>query len=573
MIQPPCTWLHCAILFALIAIPAEGILSQSAPNRYWVQFEGKEQSELAPGHATPFSVDEPTAFLSDRAIQRRTTQAIEVIAHDLPIAPSYIEALSEIEEIDIILKSKWFNAVTVQLRDTTFDVESLMDLPMVSGVKSVMQTGSKRTPLEAALDMPLHRAGEETAESYGKGWAPLVQMHGNWLHGMGFRGQGMWIAVLDAGFENADHLPIFQRARDEGRIRWGMDAMQSQGGLYAHHRHGTSVLGTIAGSLEDSLIGTAPEATFWLYRTEDAYSEYLIEEDYWVVAAEHADSVGIDLINTSLGYSQFDDSTMNHTYDDLNGISTRISQATTWAAEKGILCVTSAGNSGNSPWHFITAPADADGILAVGAVDNAGNHAAFSGWGPTPDGRTKPEVMALGVQAAYPHADGTIRNGNGTSFSSPILCGGAACLWQAFPNATAQAIRNAIIRSSHLYSTPNDSMGHGIPDLRAAFNILAESGAGLWEEDAAPDELLLFPNPTSSGTVRWIYSGNETPSGWCIYDMSGREIAAGRAAQWTTWNGHHQGWFSLDQLGAGHYLVQLLAADKVLITEPLVVHQ
>ena len=204
-------------------------------------------------------MDEPTAFLSDRAIQRRTTQAIEVIAHDLPIAPSYIEALSEIEEIDIILKSKWFNAVTVQLRDTTFDVESLMDLPMVSGVKSVMQTGSKRTPLEAALDIPLHRAGEETAESYGEGWAPLVQMHGNWLHGMGFRGQGMWIAVLDAGFENADHLPIFQRARDEGRIRWGMDAMQSQGGLYAHHRHGTSVLGTIAGSLEDSLIGTAPE--------------------------------------------------------------------------------------------------------------------------------------------------------------------------------------------------------------------------------------------------------------------------------------------------------------------------
>ena len=200
----------------------------------------------------------------------------------------------------------------------------------------------------------------------------------------------MTIAVLDAGFENTESLPIFQRAWDEGRIQEGLDAMYSQGGLFAHHRHGTAVLGTMAGHLEDSLIGTAPDATYVLYRTEDAYSEYLIEEDYWVAAAEHADSIGVDLMNTSLGYSLFDDSTMNHVYDDLNGTTTRISQAAEWAAQKGILCTTSAGNSGAAAWHYITAPADADGILTVGAVDAEGQHAAFSGWGPTADGRIKP---------------------------------------------------------------------------------------------------------------------------------------------------------------------------------------
>ena len=560
--------------FILLTLCQVNILQgQTAPDRYWVQFSGKELPELVAGHFTPFSLNAPEDFLSERSIQRRKRQSIPITAHDLPIAPSYVEAIEEIEELDIILNSKWFNAVTVRLRDTSFDVQSLLDLPMVSAVKSVLQTGSKRPSVFEAIDEPRIRRRMEDSTSYGQGWAPLVQVNGDWLHGMGFRGQGMWIAVLDAGFENADHLPIFDRMRHEGRMRSGLDAMNSQGGLFAHHRHGTAVLGTMAGSLEDSLIGTAPEGTYWLYRTEDAYNEYLIEEDYWVVAAEHADSLGVDLINTSLGYSQFDDSTMNHIYDDLDGVTTRISQATTWAAEKGILCVTSAGNSGSAPWHFITAPADADGILTVGAVNSAGEHAAFSGWGPTADGRVKPEVMALGVDAAYPFADGTIRSGNGTSFSSPILCGAAACLWQAFPEATAQEVRSAIIASAHLAAAPNDSMGFGIPDMRSAFNILDNDGAGHWDENSADDELLLFPNPSTDGTVRWIYSGIEAPDAWRVWNSRGQLMTEGHLPEWTTPDGHHQGWISDVPSGSGIYLIQLIAEGRVLTTHSWIINQ
>jgi hypothetical protein len=566
-------WRSFGGLVLLTLFQANSLQCQTAPNRYWVQFNGKELPELAVGHSTPFSLNSPEDFLSERSMQRRERQSISITAHDLPIAPSYVEAIAEIEELDIILKSKWFNAVTVRLRDTTFNIESLLDLPMVSAVKSVLQTGSKRPHVFEAADASQVRIGMESATTYGQGWGPLVQLNGNWLHGMGFRGQGMWIAVLDAGFENADHLPIFERMRFEGRMRAGLDAMDSQGGLFAHHRHGTAVLGTIAGSLEDSLIGTAPESTYWLYRTEDAYSEFLIEEDYWVVAAEHADSLGVDLINTSLGYSQFDDSTMNHIYDDLDGVTARISQATTWAAEKGILCVTSAGNSGSAPWHFITAPADADGILTVGAVNSAGEHAAFSGWGPTADGRVKPEVMALGVEAAYPFADGTIRNGNGTSFSSPILCGAAACLWQAFPEATAQDVRSAIIASAHLAAAPNDSMGFGIPDMRAAFKILDNEGAGHWDENAADDALLLFPNPSTDGTIRWIYSGTKTPDAWRIWNASGQLMAEGHLPEWTTPNGQHQGWVSNTPQQTGIYLFQLIADNRVLTARSWMINQ
>jgi subtilisin family serine protease len=464
------------------------------------------------------------------------------------------------EGFKVILHSKWFNAVTIAVVDTAFDPFSLLELPIVTDVKSVVgMDGDIREPAAAA---PARTSVEPTA--YGGGLAPLMQLNADWLHGLGFRGEGMTIAVLDAGFENTERLPIFERAWNEGRIQEGLDAMYSQGGLFAHHRHGTAVLGTMAGHLEDSLIGTAPDATFVLYRTEDAYSEYLIEEDYWVAAAEHADSIGVDLMNTSLGYSLFDDSTMNHVYDELNGTTTRISQAAEWAAQKGILCTTSAGNSGAAAWHYITAPADADGILTVGAVDANGQHAVFSGWGPTADGRVKPDVMALGVQAAYPFADSTIRRGNGTSFSSPILCGAAACLWQAFPTATAQDIRNAITTSAHLYAQPNDSMGYGIPDFRKAFELLDEAGAATWASEESSD-VLIFPNPSSEGILRWLYRGDEIPVTWQLFEAGGRLVQEGNVPVWSTAEGILQGSIRVDDSSPnGTYILQLTGTEAPL---------
>lgn len=556
-------FLLSAGLLILSSFPAIG---QNAPHRYWVQFEGKKQSELPAGYTTPYAVADPGAFLSPKAIQRRALQGIPVTEHDLPIPPDYISELESMSAFKVILRSKWFNAVTIALVDTAFDPNSLLDLPMVTAIKSVLAIESDHTEPVTALT----RATEVSPTAYGPGLVALEQLNADWLHGLGFTGEGMTIAVLDAGFENTETLPIFQRAWQEGRILEGMDAMQSQGGLFAHHRHGTSVLGTMAGHWKDNMIGTAPEATYILYRTEDAYSEYLIEEDYWIAAAEHADSVGVDLMNTSLGYSLFDDSTMNHVYDELNGTTTRISQAAEWAAQKGILCTTSAGNSGAAPWHYITAPADADGILTVGAVDAEGNHAEFSGWGPTADGRIKPDVMALGVQAAYPFADSTIRQGNGTSFSSPILCGAAACLWQAFPEATAADIRHAIIASSHLYTEPNDSMGHGIPDFQRAFDLLNDNGAASWEPQATED-LLLFPNPCQNSTIRWLYKGFHTPVKWKLLDMRNQLIDQGDAPVWPTDDGHYQGSIDLPNgLKNGTYIFSLHSGNVGLVRAPFI---
>lgn len=543
--------------------------AQNAPGRFWVQFEGKEQQELPDGHFTPYTVSAPQAFLSGRSLSRRAAQGIDVSGQDLPIPPSYIEAISAISEVKIILKSKWFNAVTIAIVDTLFDPQSLNELAFVVGVKSVIQSGQKdNINLASGPDSnrypPTRNHVSVEQSAYGEGWDAIHQLNGEWLHGMGFRGQGKWIAVLDAGFEYTERLPVFQHAWDENRIRSGIDAMQSQGGLFAHHRHGTSVLGTMAGWLPDSLIGTAPDATYLLYRTEDAYSEYLIEEDYWVAAAEHADSAGVDLINTSLGYSLFDDSTMNHLVEELNGTTARISQATSWAADKGILCVTSAGNSGNSPWHFITAPADAENILAVGAVDTNGERAPFSGWGPAADGRIKPEVMALGVQAAYPKSDSTISRGNGTSFSSPIICGMAASLWQAFPLASAKDVRSAILQSAHLYDLPNDSMGHGIPDFREAFRILDTDGVAQWEDDEDDSSpLLLFPNPSNQKLIRWMYQGENSPNSWQLINARGQIIAEGDVTAWNVASGAFQGFHRIDTaLKQGAYLFQLLESNK-----------
>ena len=546
-------------------------LAQSAPDRYWVQFEGKVAEDLPDGYSTSYLLDAPEAFLSARSLARRSNQNIAVTERDMPIPPDYVAAIRAMSELKVILSSRWFNAVTVATTDSTFDPFSLTDLPFVVAVKSVIQIESDAIDLDPiAVAKRNTRDHGNTAAAYGSSWKGLEQLHGDWLHGLGFRGEGMWIGVLDAGFEYVESLPVFERAWQEGRILEGLDAMNSQGGLFAHHRHGTSVLGTMAGFLEDSLIGTAPDATYVLYRTEDAYSEYLIEEDYWVAAAEHADSVGVDLINTSLGYSLFDDSTMNHTPDDLNGVTTRISQAMTWAAQRGILCVTSAGNSGNAPWHSITVPADAHGILSVGAVDAEGQHASFSGWGPASDGRIKPEVMALGVQAAYPNADSTIRHGNGTSFSSPILCGAAACLWQAFPAKSAAEIRAAIIASAHLSTSPNDSMGHGIPNLQRAFEFLDDDGAATWFNPSQNDpSILVFPNPTTAWPVRWQYAGNQSPNEWRIVSTNGKLIATGLIDSWITQEGVLQGWVhGPAQLGPGSYLLEWLESGEHVGSSP-----
>ena len=513
--------------------------AQTAPLRYWVHFTGKTE---APGYV--HSLEAPEAFLSDRSLERRAAQGIALDETDLPVAAAYVEAVEAVPGFEVVLESKWLNAVTVRAADSTASTEALSALPFVAEVRSVAVWAGDARPPEAAAP----RGPEVAPSEYGKGWVALNQLNGQALHALGYRGSGKWIAVLDAGYDAADRLPVFDRAFAEGRIVEGIDAMRSQGGLFAHHRHGTSVLGTMAAWWPDSLIGTAPDATYVLYRTEDAYSEYLIEEDYWVVAAEHADSLGVDLMNTSLGYSLFDDPEMNHSWDDLDGQTTHIARGMSLAASKGILCVTSAGNSGNSAWHRITTPADAHDILAVGAVDANGTHASFSGFGPSADGRVKPEVMALGVAAAYPTHDTLVKTGNGTSFASPILCGLAACLWESAPHATAADVRWAIRTSAHLATVPNDSMGYGIPDFGIARALLRP------QVTEAPAAVEVFPNPATDRVRFTLSGGTEGMARVRWFGLNGRLIADETTYLWATEDGA-SGWIDVNVAPGGYVLI------------------
>ena len=258
-------------------------------------------------------------------------------------------------------------------------------------------------------------------------------LKGDILHNRDLKGKGKLIAILDAGFSRVDEMIAFEELFAENRILGTKDFVQRNNNVFDEHTHGMMVLSTMGAENKGQIIGTSPEASFWLLRTEDVDSENLIEEYNWLCAAEFADSVGADIINSSLGYTTFDDAGQNHTYTDMDGRTAPVSIAATIAAQKGMIVVNSAGNSGSGSWHFIGAPADADSILSVGAVDENADFAWFSSYGPSFDGRVKPTVVAQGRNTIVATSNNGTLTGNGTSFSSPIVAGLSACLWEAHP--------------------------------------------------------------------------------------------------------------------------------------------
>lgn len=525
--------------------------AQLAPNKYWVQFTDKDN--------TPYSLDAPEDFLTQRSIQRRIQQQIQLNETDLPVDPAYVQAVAELENVQLIHRSKWFNSVTIYSEDTLIS-DQLEQLPFVAQVRNVEVV--KGYYGEFALSRE-ENSLQEFKDAYGQGFHQIDQINGLPLHVNGYHGEGMQIAVLDAGFAHVDHLPVFDKLRAEGRILGMHDFVDGDGYIY-HHNHGMYVLSTMAGYLPDSLIGTAYEASYYLYRTEDGSSETLLEEDNWAVAAERADSLGVDMINSSLGYSTFDDPDQDHSYADMDGNTTIITRAADLAASKGILVVTSAGNSGASPWHYITAPADADSVLTAGAIDSNGEHAFFSSFGPTADDRVKPDVVTLGLGSAFANTDSTIRTGNGTSFSSPILCGMTACLWQAHPEKKNMEIISAIQQSASLFSNPNDSLGYGIPDFWIADKLL------LGSSDNETESLTIYPNPTQGAIqLEWTAQSDAIPT-LQIFDLQGRLVHDAVCG----YVNRGVGIIQLDvrnlDLAAGKYLVQLIQDEKIYVQKLLV---
>jgi serine protease AprX len=471
---------------------------QTAPGKYWVQFTDKAN--------TPYNVGQPEDFLSDRAMERRARYHIAINEQDLPVDPSYPDSLRRMG-VSVLNKSKWFNAVTIFTEDTVVlalirQLRFVRQLKSVRTLKSSNQTNDKFAS-EFFTDSGVVHQSDTTLLRYGQATRQVGMLNGHILHNQGFQGQGMVIAVLDAGFRNVNINIAFDSLLMGNQVLGNWDFVNNQPVTFDGHAHGAQVLSIMAGNLPAQLVGSAPKASYYLLRTEDAGSEYPVEEDNWVAGAEYADSVGADLINSSLGYAKFDNPAMNHTYADMDGNTTRITIAADIACSKGILVVSSAANEGNKAWHYITAPADADSILTVGAVDSLGDYASFSSTGPTYDKRIKPNVAGQGLNTALVNTDGGVIRGSGTSFSSPLVCGLTACLWQSNRSRSPMEIIQAIQESASQASSPDSLLGYGIPNFgKALFLIQGIDPIRLDNESL----FRVYPNPSLNSLTVDFYS-------------------------------------------------------------------
>ncbi len=489
------------ILFMLLASFRVG-----AQTSWWIGFTDKSGSE--------YTAENPSAYLSERALQRRQKQGIPVDELDLPVRSEYIRQVLQLGAV-CIHSSRWLNGITVRTDSVDFG-QRVSELPFVREVQI-----TKRN-LEANKSIGNKFRTDIDTGWYGASVFQVGMLNGQYLHQQNYYGQGVQIAVLDAGFYRADDYQSFDSLWAQGRILGTSDFVHPGSDVFQEHWHGMCVLSVMGANIPGSLMGTAPGASYWLIRSEDVSSEFLIEEDNWVAAAEFADSAGVDIINTSLGYFLFDDSTMNHRYTDMDGRTTRVTRAADVAASRGMLVVASAGNEGNNAWKYILAPSDGDEVLAVAAVNKEGQPASFTSFGPASDGDIKPNVAALGLGTAIQQTNGLIATGSGTSYAAPVISGMAACLWQANPAALASQVKEAIERSAHLYSAPDSLLGYGIPDFEAADQILK---LAVSEEKKSSPEWSVFPNPFRERMV--VFQKKEIRSGDIkveIMDLSGRIV-------------------------------------------------
>ena len=413
---------------------------------------------------TPFSVNRPSEFLSQRSIDRRKRQGIPVDLTDLPVAPAYEKQVAE-AGIEIVGKSKWNNTLLIRIHKDK-ELRKLEGLEFITKRKKVFQAPdsvSQRMRSNVRNGLNEWSQGDEF---YGAADAQLKSLNGKKLHENGYRGKGMMIAVFDGGFMNADKIPALHKIKLAGVKDFVVPESKN---VFGEMEHGTMVLSTMAANAPDFYVGVAPEAQYLLIRCEDERTESLAEEDYWASAAEYADSCGVDVINSSLGYHGFDDSSMDHHYYEQDGNTALISRTASMCADKGIVCVNSAGNDGMGSWKKINFPADAKDILTVGSINEHGMNAAFSAVGPTADGRIKPDVMAFGSPTCVITGRGSIINDNGTSFSSPLVAGMVACLWQALPGKTAKQIIKLVKLAGDNQQHPDNVFGYGVPDFWKAY--------------------------------------------------------------------------------------------------------
>jgi serine protease AprX len=514
----------CSLVFSFTA--------SSQYSRHIIRFKNK--------NGTAFSLTNPAAYLSAKAISRRAKYKIAVDSTDLPVKSAYIDSIRGVPNVTILNSSKWLNQVCIK----TNDPAALAKINSFSFVKSSAPVAVRLAqPQPAAVEkfnefiqqpspIDFNTAFRVAADFYNYG-NNVGQVHiheGEYLHNMGYRGEGMVIAILDGGFLNYKTNIAFDSIRLQNQILGVWDYVANEESVNEDNSHGTWCLSVLAANRPGKIIGTAPKAKYWLFRTEDVASEYPVEEENWVAAAEFADSAGVDIITSSLGYSDFDDHSFDHSYAQRNGTTSIVSIGASMAVRKGILVTNSAGNSGSSAsdLKYVICPADADSVLTVGAVDVNGTIAGFSSWGPNGAGKLKPNVVSVGQSAVVASAiTGEPAFLNGTSFSNPNMCGLVACLWQAFPEFSNMEIINALQKSASRYTNPDNRFGYGIPNMRLAYTDLQQQRIVKNSLNVLGDTWIkAFPVPFLSSLdvlVKAPASGNASLR---LVDMNGKVVDA-----------------------------------------------
>ena len=509
------------------------LFSQKSPTAYyWIKLKDK--------NTDGYSVSNPQQFLSQKSIDRRTKQGLSVDSSDLPITQSYIDGLSPYITT-LVHRLKWFNMVVVLIDDTTgTNVNTISHLPFVDSISQIQNFPYKSLQHKNKFEDVI-QADQRIVypDIHGSAYHQLNMMNADLLYQLGFRGDGITVAIMDNGLRPSqvridttyyqilfDTISYFDSVRP--RILGTWDFVHNQQSVYTDGGHGLTTFSCFAANIPYKYVGAAPDASFYLFQSEDNDAEWVMEEYNWAAAAEMADSAGAQLFSTSLGYTTFNYDIGDNTYADLSGNKTVITQAGNTAFSKGILVLNSAGNDGDTitgqynTWHYIAAPADGDSILAVGAVDSARNRGYFSSWGPNSAGRVKPDICAQGAGAAIVNTGGYTSYSNGTSYSCPIMAGCAASLWSAFPDRSAKEIKEAIVISADRFWTPDSAYGYGIPNFYNAYLLLKTNYNGNILH--LNDQSAVYPNPFSTELNISFYNviaGNHTIQ---IFDLLGQEI-------------------------------------------------